>query len=50
MIPNNQKHREKSKQSNYIYKPEPTGIFSNAFGSPETVGLYAKQRKNSKKK
>lgn len=50
MIPNNQKHKEKSKQSQFINKPEPTGIFSNNFGSPEQIGLYAKQRKNSKKK
>ena len=49
MIPNSQKHREKSKQSQFIHKPKKAEMFCDD-GRPEQFGLYNKQRKNYKSK
>ena len=49
MIPNNQKHKEKSKQSNFIPKPK-SEWWDHGLGNPEGMGLYNKQKKNSIKK
>ena len=47
MIPNNTKHKERSKQSYTPSKPKPAGFY-NTDGRPETMGLHQLGKKKKK--